>query len=39
MFVIAEWLFALGWGHDLLAEIERRAGPTLLRDLAAPATR
>jgi uncharacterized membrane protein YGL010W len=39
MFVVGEWLFALGWGHDLLAEIERRAGPTHLRDLAAPATR
>jgi len=39
MFVVAEWLFALGWGHDLHAEIERRAGPTHLRDLAASATR
>jgi uncharacterized membrane protein YGL010W len=39
MFVVAEWLFALGWGHDMLAEIERRVGPTHLRDLAAPATR
>ena len=39
MFVVGEWLFALGWGHDLLAEIERRAGPTHLRDLAASATR
>jgi uncharacterized membrane protein YGL010W len=39
MFVVGEWLFALGWGRDLLAEIERRAGPTHLRDLAAPATR
>ncbi len=39
MFVVGEWLFALGWGHDMLAEIERRAGPTHLRDLAAPATR
>ena len=34
MFVVAELLFALGWGKDLLAEIERRAGPTRLRDLA-----
>ena len=33
MFVVGEWLFALGWGHDMLAEIERRAGPTHLRDL------
>jgi len=24
MFVVGEWLFALGWGRDLLAEIERR---------------
>ena len=39
MFVVGEWLFSLGWGRDLLAEIERRAGPTHLRDLAAPATR
>ena len=39
MFVVGEWLFALGWGGDMLAEIERRAGPTHLRDLAAPATR
>jgi len=39
MFVVGEWLFALGWGRDMLAEIERRAGPTHLRDLAAPATR
>lgn len=34
MFVVAEAMFALGWGKDLLAEIERRAGPTRLRDLA-----
>lgn len=34
MFVTAEVLFALGWGKPLLAEIERRAGPTRLRDLA-----
>jgi uncharacterized membrane protein YGL010W len=39
MFVVGEWLFALGWGRDMLAEIERRAGPTHLRDLAASATR
>lgn len=39
MFVVGEWLFALGWGRDMLAEIERRTGPTHLRDLAAPATR
>ncbi len=34
MFVVAEALFSLGWGKDLMAEIERRAGPTMLRDLA-----
>jgi uncharacterized membrane protein YGL010W len=39
MFVVGEWLFAIGWGHDFLAEIERRAGPTHLRDLAASPTR
>ncbi len=37
MFVVGEAMFALGWGADLLAEIERRAGPTMLRDLAHPA--
>lgn len=36
MFVVGEALFALGWGTELLAEIERRAGPTVLRDLAHP---
>jgi len=39
MFVVGEWLFAAGWGRELLAEIERRAGPTHLRDLAAPLAR
>jgi uncharacterized membrane protein YGL010W len=39
MFVVAEALFALGWGKPLLAEIEARVGPTHLRDLHAPATR
>jgi uncharacterized membrane protein YGL010W len=34
MFVTAEALFSFGWGKELLAEIERRAGPTVLRDLA-----
>jgi len=34
MFVTAEAMFALGWGKPLLAEIERRAGPTHLRDMA-----
>lgn len=36
MFVAGEFLFGLGWGKVLLAEIERRAGPTTLRDLAHP---
>jgi uncharacterized membrane protein YGL010W len=39
MFVTAEGLFALGWGRPLLAEIDRRVGPTHLRDLHAHATR
>ena len=34
MFVVAEALFMLGWNKPLLAEIEERAGPTVLRDLA-----
>jgi uncharacterized membrane protein YGL010W len=34
MFVTAEALFMLGWNKPLLAEVERRAGPTVLRDLA-----
>jgi uncharacterized membrane protein YGL010W len=38
MFVVGEAMFALGWGAELLAEIESRAGPTVLRDLAHPAT-
>ena len=37
MFVVAEWLFALGVCKPMLAEIERRVGPTILRDLAHPA--
>ena len=36
MFVVGEWLFALGWGKPLLAEIEGRVGPTRLRDLGHP---
>ena len=36
MFVVGEAMFALGWGGPMLAEIERRAGPTHLRDLAHP---
>ena len=39
MFVVGEALFALGWGAELLAEIEGRAGPTMLRDLAHPVPR
>jgi len=34
MFVTAEALFGLGWNKSLLAEIERRVGPTTLRDMA-----
>jgi uncharacterized membrane protein YGL010W len=34
MFVVAEGLFALGWNRALQDEIERRVGPTVLRDLA-----
>ncbi|HJV68597.1 DUF962 domain-containing protein [Ideonella sp.] len=36
-FVTAEALFSLGLLHGLRAEIERRAGPTRIRDLAFPA--
>jgi uncharacterized membrane protein YGL010W len=39
MFVTGEAMFALGWGKPLLDEIERRTGPTVLRDLSAPAHR
>ena len=34
MFVVAEALFMLGWNRALSEEIERRVGPTSLRDLA-----
>lgn len=34
MFMTAELLFSLGWNRRMLAEIERRAGPTHLRNLA-----
>lgn len=37
LFVVAEALFALGACLPLRAEIERRAGPTHLRDLTVPA--
>ena len=36
MFVTAELLFTLGLARPLQHEIERRAGPTVLRDLAHP---
>ena len=38
MFVVLEMLAALGLFRGLVAEIERRAGPTVVRDLAHPAT-
>lgn len=34
MFVTAEAMFMLGWNKPLLHEIERRAGPSVLRDMA-----
>lgn len=39
MFVVLEALAPLGLFKGLMAEVERRAGPTLIRDLAHPATR
>jgi uncharacterized membrane protein YGL010W len=39
MFVAAEALFAAGRQLDLLREIEHRAGPKMMRDLALPAAR
>jgi uncharacterized membrane protein YGL010W len=36
LFVAAEGIFACGRGRALAAEIERRAGPSVLRDLAHP---
>jgi len=36
MFVTAEALFAMGMARPLRHEVERRAGPTVLRDLAHP---
>ena len=39
MFVMLEMLAMAGLFKGLLAEIERRAGPTMLRDLAQPAAR
>jgi uncharacterized membrane protein YGL010W len=34
MFVTAEAMFMFGWNKPLQEEIERRAGPTVLRDMA-----
>ena len=34
MFVVAEALFLLGWNKALREEIERRVGPTTMRDMA-----
>ncbi len=34
LFVTAEAMFTLGWNKPLLSEIERRAGPTRIRDMA-----
>jgi uncharacterized membrane protein YGL010W len=39
MFVVLEMLAPLGLFKGLMAEIERHAGPTVIRDLAHPATR
>jgi uncharacterized membrane protein YGL010W len=39
MFVVVEMLALLGLFKGLMAEIERHAGPTHIRDLAHPATR
>jgi uncharacterized membrane protein YGL010W len=38
MFVTGEMLFSLGLCKPLVEEIERRVGPTMLRDLAHPLT-
>jgi uncharacterized membrane protein YGL010W len=34
MFVVAEAMFAAGWNREMLARIEQKAGPTIVRDLA-----
>ncbi len=39
MFVLLEMLAPAGIFRSLMAEVERRAGPTMLRDLAHPAAR
>jgi len=36
MFIVAEWLFMLGWNKPLHEAIEAKVGPTHLRDLAHP---
>jgi uncharacterized membrane protein YGL010W len=33
LFVVAEVMFAMGWNRPLLEAIERKVGPTVLRDL------
>jgi uncharacterized membrane protein YGL010W len=38
MFVVLEMLAPLGLFKDLMAQIERHAGPTYIRDIAHPAT-
>lgn len=39
MFVVLEALAPLGLFRGLMAQVERHAGPTVIRDLAQPATR
>ena len=39
IFVVAEWLMALGWDAALAAEINRRAGPTRRGGSGAPVSR
>jgi uncharacterized membrane protein YGL010W len=39
MFVVLELLAPMGLFKSLIAVIERHAGPTMIRDLAHPATR
>ena len=39
MFVVLELLAPLGFFKSLVAQVERHAGPTVIRDLAHPATR
>jgi len=37
MFIVAEWMFMLGWNRPLQQAIEAEVGPTVIRDLAHPA--